>query len=130
MRSGGGKSRVDEDGFVAGSPELVADVSDTTASYDLHAKLNAYRRNGVLEYIVWRTFDGEIDWFVLVEGEYVRMQPDDSGRLESRVFPGLWLDPAALLGGDMTKVGAVLEEGLASAEHGEFLARLGSPKTR
>jgi len=125
----GGRSRKGDDGYLEGPPELVAEVTASTASYDLHVKLNAYRRNGVLEYIVWRTFDGEIDWFGLIEGEYVRMIPDPAGRLRSKVFPGLWLDPRALLDGDLPRVGAVLEEGLRSDEHAEFLTRLGKPST-
>ncbi len=39
------------------------------------------------------------------------------------------LDPRALLGGEPGKVGASLEEGLRSAEHTEFLARLGKPSS-
>jgi Uma2 family endonuclease len=66
-------------------------------SYDLHQKKNAYRRNGVLEYVVYRVDDGEVDWFVLGGGHYVRLQADADGLLKSRVFPGLWLDVAALL---------------------------------
>ena len=35
----GGKSRVDDDKYVAGPPELVAEVAVSSASYDLHDKL-------------------------------------------------------------------------------------------
>jgi Uma2 family endonuclease len=44
----GGQSR-DEDDYIAGPPELVAEVSASSASYDLHEKLRAYQRNGVRE---------------------------------------------------------------------------------
>ena len=47
----GGQSH-DSDEFIGGDPELVAEVAASSVSYDLHAKLNAYRRNGVREYIV------------------------------------------------------------------------------
>jgi hypothetical protein len=59
----GGQSRI-EDGYVVGAPELVAEIAASRVSYDLHDKLNAYRRNEVREYVVWRVLEREIDWFV------------------------------------------------------------------
>ena len=47
------------------------------------------------------------------------------GILRSGVFPGLWLDPAAMIGGDSARVLAVVLQGLGSVEHADFLARLG-----
>ncbi len=126
----GGQSRTSEDHYVEGAPELIAEVAASSASYDLHAKLHVYRRNGVREYIVWRTFDAEIDWFVLEGSAYRRLAPDPLGVLKSRVFPGLWLEPAALLRGDAAKVLAVLGDGLRSAEHAEFAQRLESAAKR
>jgi Uma2 family endonuclease len=120
----GGQSRTSEDDYVEGPPELVAEVARSSASYDLHAKLHVYRRNGVREYVVWRTLDEAIDWYVLEGGEYRRLDPDPSGLLKSRVFPGLWLDAAALLRGDLARVLAALGEGIASAEHVGFVKRL------
>ena len=58
----GGRSRVDDEGYLTGSPELVAEVARSSASYDLHTKLHVYRRNQVPEYIVWRVRDRAIDW--------------------------------------------------------------------
>jgi len=103
---------------------MVVEVTASSASYDLHGKRHVYRRNGVREYVVWRTLDGEIDWFVLEGSEYRRMAPDASGFLKSRVFPGLWLDPAALLRNDLARVLAVLGEGVRSPEHADFTRRL------
>jgi len=93
----------------------------------MNAKLNTYRRNGVREYIVWRVQNRKIDWFVLREGQYVALTPDGRGLLHSEVFPGLWLDPAALVAGDLKGVLAVLQEGIATPEHTAFVARLSSP---
>ena len=53
----GGHALIDADGYIEGAPELVAEVASSSASYDLHAKLRVYRRNGVREYIVWRVLD-------------------------------------------------------------------------
>jgi Uma2 family endonuclease len=110
--------------YVAGAPELVAKISASSVSYDLHEKLGAYQRNGVREYLVWRVGDAAIDWFVLREGRFEKLVPDAAGILKSEVFPGLWLDPAALLRGDLARVMAVVQEGVASPEHAAFVAKL------
>ena len=123
----GGQARIDADGYIEDAPELVAEVAASSASYDLHAKLRVYRRNGVREYIVWRVLDKEIDWFVLRAGQYERLSLDAEGLYRSEVFPGLWLDPAALLRGDLATVLAVVQRGLASPKHAAFVARLRPP---
>ena len=119
----GGSSRV-VDGFLEGPAELVAEISASSASYDLHDKLNAYRRNGVKEYIVWRVLDGAIDWFVLREGRYAPLPLSPDGSYRSEVFPGLWLDPAAMISRNLPRVFEVLQAGLASAEHVEFVRKM------
>jgi Uma2 family endonuclease len=113
-----------EDGFIAGAPELVAEVAASSVSYDLHLKLNVYRRNGVREYIVWRTQDKVIDWFVLRGGQFEPMPTGDDGILRSLIFPGLWLDPAALLAGNLARVLEVAQQGTTTPEYGEFANRL------
>src|SRR5438093_6917044 len=50
----GGQSRVDEHDYLVGAPELVVEIAASGESIDLHAKLRAYRRNGVKEYLTWR----------------------------------------------------------------------------
>ncbi|MBR8832434.1 MAG: hypothetical protein N5P05_003676 [Chroococcopsis gigantea SAG 12.99] len=107
-----GNARIDEDGYIVGTPELVVEISASTASYDLHDKKRAYWRNGIKEYIVWRTLDAQIDWFVLEEGRYVLMQPDTDGIFRSRQFTGLWLNGPAMLAGDMAAVLKTLHDGL------------------
>jgi Uma2 family endonuclease len=120
----GGQTRIDPDDYVEDAPELVAEVAASSASYDLNIKLSVYRRDGVREYIVWRVLDRQIDWFVLRDGEFVRLPHDDAGLYRSEVFPGLWLDPAALVRGDTQIVQTTLQRGLASREHADFVARL------
>ena len=61
----GGQTTVSADDYVEGAPELVAEIASSSASYDLGAKKDVFRRNGVHEYVVWRVLDREIDWFVL-----------------------------------------------------------------
>jgi Uma2 family endonuclease len=125
----GGQVRVSADGIIEGAPELVAEVASSSVSYDLHAKLHVYRRNGVREYLVWRVLEREIDWFVLRDGQYERMPVDAQGLLQSEVLPGLWLDPAALVRGDLATVLAIVQQGLASPEHVAFVTRLHPPAT-
>jgi len=83
----------------------------------------------VLEYVVWRVWDKAVDWFVLRGGRYERLAPGNDGIFRSTVFPGLWLDAAAVVAGDVGRILAVLEQGLASREHAEFAARPGARPT-
>jgi Uma2 family endonuclease len=123
----GGQIRISTDGIIEGAPELVAEVASSSVSYNLHAKLHVYRRSGVLEYIVWRVLEREIDWFVLRAGEYERLPVDSQGLLRSQVFTGLWLDPAALIRSDLATVFALVQQGIASPEHAAFVNRLHPP---
>jgi Uma2 family endonuclease len=114
---------VDADGYITGSPDLVAEISASTVRIDLGKKMQAFRRNGVKEYLVWRVGDRAIDWFLLLNGQYDRL-PAQDGLLKSVAFPGLWLDPEALMRGDLARVFEVLQQGLRSPEHAAFLATL------
>jgi Uma2 family endonuclease len=97
-----------EEGYLQGSPQLIVEIAVSSASYDLHDKMRAYRRNRVREYIVWRVLDGAIDWFRWEDGEYRKVEPDERGLIESTVFPGLRLDVAKMLAGDLTGIMAAL----------------------
>lgn len=123
----GGQVAISDDNYVEGAPELVAEVSASTASYDLHTKKIVYLRNGVREYLVWRVLDREIDWFIARGNDFVPLSPDAAGIVKSEVFPGLWLDPAALIRGDLAAVLTVLQQGLASPEHAEFVQKNEKP---
>ena len=120
----GGQARIDNDGYVQGGPEFVGEVAASSASIDLNAKLRAYQRNQVREYLVWRVLDGVIDWFVLRRGRYALLKPTKDGIYQSKVFPGLWLDAAALVRFDLARVLQVAQEGVASPGHARFFARL------
>src|SRR5581483_9487663 len=75
----GGRAATDEDGYIVGAVELVAEVSASSVTYDLHDKLAAYQRNGVREYVVWRVEDGTVDWFVLRGDRYEPLAPGADG---------------------------------------------------
>jgi Uma2 family endonuclease len=119
-----GRAKISKKGFVVGAPELVAEVAATSASYDLNVKLHVYRRNGVQEYVVWRTRDREVDWFTLRQGSFGPLRLSSKGIYKSEVMPGLWLDPVALIRGEYAKVDRILRQGLKSREHAAFVARL------
>lgn len=120
----GGRTRVNEDDYLVGAPELVVEIAASSASLDLHDKLRAYRRNGAQEYLVWLTEAAELRWHRLQDGEFVRLQPDARGVFRSEIFPGLWLDAEAALRLDSARVLAVLRRGLAGAPHRKFTAQL------
>ncbi len=120
----GGQAAIDDDGYVEGAPELVVEVASSSASYDLGAKKNVFRRNGVREYVVLRVLDGEIDWFVLREGVYEPLATDAAGIYRSEVFPGLWLDSRAMIVGNFAEVLEVLQQGLETPEHAALVERL------
>lgn len=126
----GGQARISDDDFIEGAPELVAEVSASRVSFDLGPKLQVYQRTGVREYIVWRVLDREVDWFVLHGRRYRPLKPDPNGWLRSKVFPGLWLDPAALVRLDLVTVLDVLRQGTQSPEHAAFVAKLNRPRRR
>jgi Uma2 family endonuclease len=107
----------------------LAEICRSSASYDLHVKLELYQAAQVPEYLAVLLFERQVRWHILEEGQYKIMAPDADGLLRSRVFPGLWLDANALLAGNTHQVLARLQEGLQSAEHERFVAELASRKT-
>ncbi len=119
----GGRARI-EGGYVAGPPELVVEISRSSRSYDLGSKKDDYERAGVPEYLFVGIEPEEARWFALRDGRFVEMPPGGDGLLRSQVFPGLWLDPAALFAGDDERLIAALERGLATPEHAAFVAEL------
>jgi Uma2 family endonuclease len=111
----GGRTRLTEDGYLEGTPELVVEIAASSAAIDLGSKKQVYRRNGVLEYIVWQSYENQLEWFCLTDGEYLLLRPNQDGIICSRAFPGLWLALNDLLSNKMTRVLEVLQMGIHSA---------------
>ena len=122
----GGQAFISDDDYLAGIPELVVEVAGSSAAIDLSQKLRAYRRKGIQEYIVLLVHERETRWFRWLDGEYVMIDPNDEGVLKSQIFPGLWLHSEKFWAEDLAGVLAVLQEGLASAEHQQFSEQLTS----
>ncbi len=104
--------------------QLIIEIAASSAAYDLHDKKRAYARNGVREYLVVQIYEKRVDWFVWREGVYETLSPDEQGILRSEIFPGLWLSPAAVWDDDLAAMLALLQKGLASPEHEDFVIRL------
>lgn len=120
----GGQTKVGSSKLLEGSPELIFEIAASSANYDLFEKKSAYHQNRVQEYLVWRTLDGQVDWFEWTPEEYVARTADAKGIIKSRVFPGLWLNVRALLRHKLEVVLNTAREGLASPEHRQFVSRL------
>lgn len=119
----GGLARISEDDYIEGAPELAVEIVGSSRAYDLHQKKGAYRRNGVREYLAWITGEHRLVWWELRGDDYREIAPADGGLLKSGVFPGLWLDAAALLRGEMKAVLAALRRGIESPEHADFQSK-------
>lgn len=120
----GGKSRITEDDRIEGAPELVVEVAASSASYDMNAKLNVYRRSGVQEYIVWQIYENQILWYQLVEGQYEQLESNSEGIVESQIFPGLILPLEDMQSRDIAEVLAQLQTRLGSAAHKAYIQKL------
>jgi Uma2 family endonuclease len=120
----GGLTRINEDGYLTGPPELVVEVARSSRKIDLGKKKTDYRRAGVPDYIVIELDPDRVHWFLLRQGRYVGNPPGRDGIFRSQNFPGLWLDAAAFFADDFDTLCAVLDRGLATPEHAAFAARL------
>lgn len=120
----GGQTRLSSDGYIEGAPELIVEVAASSAAIDTGSKKQAYRRSGVLEYVIWQSYENQIEWFCLMDGDYRLLTPNQDGIICSWVFPGLWLAVEALLSNQMAQVLEVLQLGVRSPEHQNFVKQL------
>jgi Uma2 family endonuclease len=125
----GGQARI-ENHYIVGAPELVVEVSYSSRAVDLHDKRLSYAEAGVREYVVVDLGGARVRWFALRDGRFEEVAPGEDGLHRSEVFPGLWLDPAALVAGDAARLLAVAERGTASPEHAAFVARLAEARQK
>ena len=82
--------------------------------------INEHQRHAI-DYL---TEENRVIWFVLRDGQFEELHLDPAGILRSEIFPGLWLDSGALLGGNLTQLQNVLHQGLATPEHAAFVQTL------
>lgn len=88
-----------EENYVSGAPDLVIEViSESNRSHDTVVKFNDYQRYGVKEYWLVDPRESHIRVFALEGSTYEALgiyAPGD--RVQSRIFTGIDLDPAAVL---------------------------------
>lgn len=123
----GGRSG-EEGKYLQGSPELLVEISVSSVSIDMNQKYDLYERAGVVEYLTILMYEREIRWHRLGAKGYQRIKPVSDTIWKSRVFPGLWLDGAALLASDAAAMLTTLRKGLRSPEHGTFVRKLAKRK--
>jgi Uma2 family endonuclease len=124
----GGQSWTTEDDYLAGPPELLAEVASTARAIDLHLKRARYQETGVVEYVVWCVQEQQLLWYHL--GSSRQIKADGEGIFRSKVFPGLWIDGAALAASRAPKLRDVLRAGLTSPAHERFAAKLQRPRNQ
>ena len=66
--------------------------------------------------------------FTLTPQGFQAVEAEADGVFRSRCFPGLWLDITALWDLDMPRGNLVLQQGLATREHADFVAQLAERK--
>ena len=120
----GGQTTVSPDDYLTGAPELAVEIANTSVLIDLHAKKIMYEKYGVREYIVIECKPQLVHWFMLRGAKFAALPPEADGIFKSRIFPGLWLDPAALFESSAKRLLAVLQSGLATPDHAKFAAKL------
>jgi hypothetical protein len=91
-------------------------------------KREDYERAGVAEYLVLCVEEQELYWFDFRSGKSIK--PGGEGISRSRVFPGLWLDGAALLARNLPRVIEVVQQGVASRPHAAFVKRLAAARRK
>jgi Uma2 family endonuclease len=124
----GGSVGFNESDYLTGAPELIVETAATTESRDLHQKKDDYEKARVREYVVVALRSRKVFWFIRRHGKFAAMGPGQDGIFRSKIFPGLWLDPEALLERNRARLLTVLREGLASKGHHAFVAKLAARK--
>jgi Uma2 family endonuclease len=119
---------VDDRGHLIGAPEWIGEISDSTESIDLNRKKLDYEKAGVREYMVAAVRTHQVFWFIRRRGKFKLLAEGPDGILRSEVLPGFWLHAKAFLSRDNKRLLAALRQGLASAEHAAFVAKLANKR--
>jgi Uma2 family endonuclease len=89
----GGQSHYNEDDYLVGAPELVAEVAHSSRAIDMNRKRLDYLEAGVQEYIVLCVEEQELYWFHFPSRR--RLKADRQGCGSRASFPGCgWTDRA------------------------------------
>lgn len=119
----GGQSQV-AGKYACGAPELIIEVAVSSYSRDFGTKKRLYERMSVREYLIAVPNECKLFSFTLTSTGYKSLEADAAGILRSLCFPGLWLDTKSLWDLDLQGVNGVLQQGLATVAHAEFMTQL------
>ncbi|CAN5500452.1 Uma2 family endonuclease [soil metagenome] len=122
LHTHGGAASLSNDDYLTGPPELIVEIAHSSRAIDLYQKKEAYRKGGVVEYLVLSLQPLQLNWFHFPSGR--DLTPDVDGVCRSDVFPGLSINVPALLGQQREQLLAALREGMQSPAHAEFVKRL------
>jgi len=120
----GGQTRISDDGYLTGGPELIVEIAGSSLAIDRGPKLRTYEQYGVKEYLIWRVKDQMIEWYVRRNDRFELCPADDDGVFRSETFPGLWLQRDAALVRDGVATMNTLDAGLATEAHTAFVKLL------
>ena len=117
----GGQTRFTDDDYIQNAPELIVEIAGSSLGKDLGRLKEIYEADGCREYLVWATARDRV--FAFRNGPH-GFEPSDpaDGVFRSGAFPGLGLDLAALVRGDIVAAFETLNAGLATPEHAAFVA--------
>jgi Uma2 family endonuclease len=95
-----------------GAPDLVVEIiSPDSGARDWRDKYSDYQTTGVREYWIIDPLSKRVDAYALGRSRrYSQIPPDDGGRIHSRVFKGLYINPQWLWRSPLPKLTAVLKE--------------------
>ncbi|MCC7020657.1 MAG: hypothetical protein IT332_12920 [Ardenticatenales bacterium] len=80
---------------------------------------------GPVTLVVATAHERGLHWFVLTDGAYVELEPDEDGVYRSPLWPGLWLPADAVWARDAAAALAAVRAGVATEGHAALVARLG-----
>lgn len=124
----GGQSTI-KGAYRSGAPELIVEVAVSSYARDFGAKKRLYERSGVREYIIVNPRDQQIVAFSLTPDGYRPLSITGDEMLRSALFPGLWLNPAALWSRNLQHLNITLQQGLATPQHAAFVTELAARKS-
>jgi Uma2 family endonuclease len=106
-----------QDKYVNGPPDICVEVISTSSrKHDRGRKFVLYAESGVKEYWIIDPFKNSVEFFENIAGEFVLIQPDEQGRLHSKILPGFWLNPGWQAAEPLPRVMSILQEILGAEQ--------------
>ena len=116
-----------EGGYIVGAPELVVEIARSSRKTDLGEKKADYERAGVREYIVVELEPDRIHWFIRRGDRFETLPPAPTGCSVGGLSWALARSRGTLRRRSR-RLRAVVDQGLATPEHADFVARLSAAR--